>query len=68
MKHIIYLLFITMIYSCDKNIQRKYTIYSDRGNSIEIIEIDSCEYLKYNSQLQFTHKGNCKYCKIRNTK
>lgn len=38
---------------------------------IEIVTLDSCEYLIYapNSFDNFlTHKGNCKYCKQRNSK
>ena len=38
----------------------------------EVIVIDSCEYLINTSHpttyVNFTHKGNCKYCKERNCK
>lgn len=39
----------------------------DKFNEIEVLTIDSCEYLylPYNYS-QLTHKGNCKYCKQRN--
>jgi hypothetical protein len=40
----------------------------------QIIEIDSCEYIfgwdnmAYNGGYFLSHKGNCKYCAIRNKK
>jgi hypothetical protein len=35
-----------------------------------VIEVDSCEYLfeGYGKSRVFTHKGNCKYCAMRNNK
>lgn len=37
---------------------------------VVLVEIDSCEYLygKWGNGTWVTHKGNCKYCKQRNTK
>jgi len=34
----------------------------------EIIEVDSCEYIKwvgYRDSFTYTHKANCKYCALR---
>ena len=41
-----------------------------RSHTIEIVEIDSCEYilLMTDFHLSLTHKGNCKYCLKRNLK
>ena len=30
-----------------------------------IVEIDSCEYVRYNPSYGFQHKGNCRFCKER---
>lgn len=49
---------------------RKFTKYISYGRNIEIVEIDSCEYLycyNYNSTWM-THKGNCKFCVKRSKK
>jgi len=47
----------------DINIEKTFTI----------VEIDSCEYIYINrrpwsGEMALTHKGNCKYCKIRNNR
>lgn len=42
----------------------------DSKNGVKIYEIDSCEYIgsmDYKHEL-LTHKGNCKFCKQRNSK
>jgi hypothetical protein len=47
-----------------------YDGQSDRP-PINIVVIDSCEYLHvclYDGTWQFTHKGNCKYCEERREK
>lgn len=49
-----------------KTIKSKYSI---NGCNLEIYVIDSCEYIgnvqnAYSDKL--THKGNCKFCKLRN--
>lgn len=48
-------------------------VTSNFGNTYNIVEIDSCEYLVKHSNTHFghdvisiTHKGNCKYCRERN--
>ena len=43
---------------------------TDTIEDIEIVNIDSCEYIKcstYNSYV-YSHKGNCKFCKERRQK
>ena len=49
---------------------RKLTNYVAYGKNIQIVEIDSCEYLySYNfSATWMTHKGNCKFCAERSKK
>lgn len=39
-------------------------------NSYGVQTIDSCEYIvsAYDRSKTITHKGNCKYCKVRNAK
>ena len=53
----------------DPNVKQTTTDYiiNNSGAKIQIIEIDSCEYLFYRSghQAAMAHKGNCKYCKKR---
>lgn len=70
-------LFLTVIIlgSCDFSKKQNAKVLLDEqvtinGYDISIFEYDSCEYLLSgvgNSQMM-THKGNCKYCKIRNKK
>ena len=33
-----------------------------------IVEIDSCEYVRYKPAYGFQHKGNCRFCKERRQK
>ena len=33
-----------------------------------IVEIDSCEYVRYIPDYGFQHKGNCRFCKERRQK
>lgn len=54
----------------------EYCIDSDRdirgndGGGYDVVVIDSCEYLVRQSGYSgyMAHKGNCKFCKIRNKK
>ena len=39
----------------------------DRSNFV-IVEIDSCEYIKWNASYGYQHKGNCRFCKERRQK
>ena len=36
----------------------------DRSDFI-IVEMDSCEYIKWNASYGYQHKGNCRFCKER---
>ena len=40
---------------------------TDRSDFV-IVEMDSCEYIKWNASYGFQHKGNCKFCKERRQK
>lgn len=42
--------------------------FMDNFNPVEVITIDSCEYLfgRWGYASVLTHKGNCKFCKQRN--
>ena len=44
----------------------RYTVY-DHTTPIEIVIIDSCEYLyaPWGNATVLTHKGNCKHCKTK---
>ncbi len=33
-----------------------------------IVELDSCEYIKWNASYGYQHKGNCRFCKERRQK
>ena len=66
-------LILMFISGCNNNSQPRistpYDIKTINGtNSMEVIVIDSCEYLVYRAgayQGLLTHKGNCKYCSKR---
>ena len=49
------------------NVEKKKTTYviKDYENTVEIVIIDSCEYLygPWGNATVLTHKGNCKHCK-----
>lgn len=76
MKSNIYYLFLALmallLMSCDnRSIAR-----TDKDSTLEydVIEIDSCEYIMVQSRTYYGyiitsigHKGNCKYCKERNS-
>lgn len=64
MKYIIAIYLSILLTSCNSvDVKRTNTKYAYRGSDIEILTIDSCEYLIITSTSSFTHKGNCKYCK-----
>jgi hypothetical protein len=73
MRIIIIFLAAAILSSCnEQNTTRTETgfvIQSGRP-SLLIVEVDSCEYLYGNWDVAtvLTHKGNCKYCEIRNHK
>lgn len=45
--------------SCSNNIKKKSTDFTLDYQNLEIVTIDSCEYI-YWSGKYLTHKGNCK--------
>ena len=80
MKNLILILILVFLalYGCKEKLPEKsithkgvITIISD-GNQprhIKLYVIDSCEYIGHVSGWRsdfLTHKGNCKFCKIRN--
>ncbi len=57
---------ILLCISCENEIgykkdELKETIY---GTRITVFTIDGCEYINYSGSI--THKGNCKYCQLKN--
>lgn len=64
-------LVIFVLSSCEskEDFARKAVRHSDED--VAIAEIDNCQYLvwrTYGGAINYTHKGNCKYCLIRNKK
>lgn len=65
-------LIFMIVYSCKIEGERPpetTIIFSESGGeSVTVIEIDGCEYIKYmgNHKGSISHKGNCKYCEERN--
>lgn len=68
MKKLIILL-STILYSCTPVPDKPNIEYYNHGDYV-IIEADSCEYIKLaNGKDSWgSHRGNCKYCKLRNKK
>lgn len=60
MKKILFILATVLLCSCEKTT----TVYSKSNLPWQVVEIDSCEYIKDGYRL--AHKGNCKYCRERN--
>lgn len=61
---------ILFLFACSKpNVEKKKTEYIIRDGeaSLEVLTIDSCEYLygPWGNATVLTHKGNCKHCKIK---
>ena len=67
-----YVLLVAVIFcSCEGNVEQKSTAYRlSGGDAVEIVIIDSCEYIKTNSgnATWGSHKGNCKFCAKRSKK
>ena len=58
---------MVVLLSCTKtNVRKEKTHYilKDDFGSIEILTIDSCEYIfgPWGNATVLTHKGNCKFC------
>jgi hypothetical protein len=71
-KTLIILLLAVIICSCCKSESNKQVVKEENLQNYKIIIIDSCEYIeKYNGYhigYNFSHKGNCKFCKERSKK
>lgn len=59
-----YVLLVAVIFcGCDTTVRTNPTGERYFGNDIEVLVVDSCEYLIIGSDKRsVTHKGNCKYC------
>ncbi len=70
MKNILILFLLTIfLSSCIDDTNENKLIEQYLGKNMKIIVVDSCEYILFESQISsLTHKGNCKFCKIRNKK
>lgn len=66
MKLIIAIITIILAVSCDNN-QESQSHIRDITEDVEIVTIDSCEYVRYQyyKGCGLAHKGNCKFCKER---
>ncbi len=73
MKKVIILgLFALAIYGCVKKEGKTREVYKKDDYTVKVI--DSCEYIECDDGFgdyrtySLTHKGNCRFCKERNTK
>ena len=60
---------LTLSLSCtNEPIPENIKIGNPAGQYFEILIIDSCEYIHYDmgNAAWGSHKGNCKFCKLRN--
>ena len=64
MKKILLALTALMMVGCGTDERVNYKVSDD----YIIVEIDSCEYVRYNPAYGFQHKGNCRFCKERRKK
>lgn len=71
------LFLIVFLCSCDQIVTTENPrVKSTTNNAYAIEVIDSCEYIVHengmsvsdNYSFAITHKGNCKFCKVRNSK
>ena len=63
MKKIILLALTALMMAGCSDEKVKYKVTED----YYIVEIDSCEYVRYNPAYGFQHKGNCRFCKERDS-
>lgn len=65
---LISIVIIGLISCGPKNQQPQGVYYKIDEMAYKLIVLDSCEYLQSGAYGTFsmTHKGNCKFCKIRN--
>ena len=71
-KLVLYTVLLSVLFSCDleTNIKTKEINEKKFGRSIQVQEIDSCEYIFVpdGNASWGAHKGNCKFCIQRNSK
>lgn len=68
MKKLIPMLLALILAGCEtKNVSVQPTDVTINGVTINLIVIDSCEYIGYiaGNASYLSHKGNCKYCAAR---
>lgn len=70
---VIMMLAFCSLYGCEKpqnDIQYETLPYTLEYSHIDLITIDSCEYIRINNGYRTwgSHKGNCKYCAERSKK
>lgn len=58
-----------MLYSCNMNSDIAHSTKQYNYGQIEIIEVDSCEYILFRDAYKggICHKENCKFCNARDT-
>lgn len=61
---------MVVLSSCNNNVETKTTTLFVDGSGVEVLIIDSCEYIKIKggNASWGSHKGNCKFCLTRNKK
>lgn len=74
MKSNIYYLFLALMALLLMSCGQKARTEKDSTLEYDVIEIDSCEYIMVQSRTYYgnivtsiSHKGNCKYCKEKNS-
>lgn len=69
-RHFFYALLVAVIFcGCDSTVSKNPTGERFFGSDIEVLIVDSCEYLIFASDTRsVTHKGNCKFCTERSKK
>jgi hypothetical protein len=71
-RHFFYALLVAVIFCGCENESNTQVVKEEKLQEYKIIVIDSCEYIeKYNGYqlgMNFSHKGNCKFCAERSKK
>lgn len=69
---VVYAMLVAVVFcGCEGNVEQKSTPYKLSGGAdVQIVIIDSCEYIKINggNATWGSHKGNCKFCAERSKK
>lgn len=65
MRLVILIVIATLVVSCNNSQESQSHIPLDITDKVEIVIIDSCEYVLYHyyKGCGMAHKGNCKFCK-----